>query len=567
MLSALYIREFALIERLDLELPAGLTVITGETGAGKSMLVDALSLVLGDRARAESVRTGAQEASIEAVFDLHASPQVRERLRDLGIEAEEELVVRRVIRASGRSRVWLNGTVATLQMLAQVTQGLVDISGQHGHYSLLRAEAHLELLDEVAGHTALCEAVAALHRELAQIDGQIEAVHALQRDRAQRETFLRFQWEELSAAKLEDAEEETELEGEAQRLGNVEKLRLAAEGGAHELSEAKDAATSRLQRAAHHLEILSAYEPQLAPLLDDLRTAEAIAEDAGRTLADYARDLQADPERLEAIHERLMLFSRLRRKYGATLAQVIEAREQMHAELALLEGGDEQIEALRARRQALSAQLLAAAMRLRAARESAGAAFGQKVSEELQDLGMLGSVLSVQIEPATAGLAVQGHHISAKGADRVEFLLAANRGEAPGPLHRIASGGELSRFMLAVKRVVAQRDPVATYIFDEVDTGVGGPTAVAIGHKLRAVAADRQALCITHLPQIAAMGDHHLFISKAQGADGRTRSQLQLLDEPQRIDEISRMLGAAQITETTRAAARELLAMGRGEPT
>lgn len=566
MLTALLIRDFALIDQLHLELPPGLTVITGETGAGKSMVVDALSLVLGDRARAEAVRGGAEEASVEALFDLRRAPEVRARLLDAGIEAGDELVVRRVVRAGGRSRVWLNGTLATLQMLARVTEGLVDISGQHEHYSLLRAEAHLDLLDEVAGHGSLRAAVAEAHQLLAGIDARIADVRARQRDRAEREAFLRFQLEDLRAARLDDPDEEAALETEARRLGNVEKLRKAAGGAAHELYDADGAAVSRLQRALQHLNALVAFDPSLKALAEDLQGAVVVAEDAGRTLSDYARDLEAEPERLEAVHARLMLFTRLRRKFGATLAEVMARQAEMEAELALLEGGESAVEGLQAQRKKAAAALLGAAQTLTAARQAAGADLARRVGLELQDLGMGGATLAVRVDPLTAGLEVDGRHIGPRGADRVEFLLGANPGEAPGPLNRIASGGELSRFMLAVKQVVAERDPVSTYIFDEVDTGVGGPTAVAIGRKLRGVAANRQALCITHLPQIAAMGDHHLFVSKGLSADGRTRSVVTTLDHAGRVDEISRMLGATHITETTRAAARELLSLAVEAP-
>lgn len=561
MLTTLSIRDFALIDRLDLELPPGLTVLTGETGAGKSMVVDALSMVLGDRARTEIVRTGAEEASVEALFDLRHAPDVRARLLDAGVEAGDELVVRRVIKSGGRSRVWLNGTLATLQMLARVTQGLVDISGQHEHYSLLRADAHLDLIDEVAGHGPLRAAVAEAHQAVAGLDAKVADLRARQRDRAEREAFLRFQLEDLRAAKLEDPEEEAGLEAEARRLGNVEKLRKAAGGAANDLYDGDDAAVTQIRRALNHLHTLVGYDPELKALADDLGSVLAVAEEAGRTLSDYARDLEAEPERLETIHARLMVFSRLRRKYGATLPEVMARQAEMEAELATLDGGEALVDGLLKQRGQLAANLLAAAQTLTAARKAAGADLATRVSAELHDLGMGGATLAVRVEPLTAGLEVDRRFVGPRGADRVEILLGANPGETPGPLNRIASGGELSRFMLAVKRVVAERDPVSTYVFDEVDTGVGGPTAVAIGRKLRAVAATRQALCITHLPQIAAMGDHHLFVSKGLSGDGRTRSVVTVLDLPGRVDEISRMLGATHITETTRAAARELISL------
>lgn len=558
MLQALSIHDFAIIDRLELDLGPGLTVITGETGAGKSMLVDALSLVLGDRARADVIRSGSPKAQVEALFRLKGSPAVRARLVDAGLDAGEELVVRRVVARSGRHRVYINGALATVNTLAHVTAGLVDISGQHQHYSLMRAESHLELLDRIAGLQTLRESVEVAHREVAALDARVADLRRRQRDRAEREDFLRFQLQELHDARLDDPEEEERLLTEARRLRNAEKLRAAAVGAEAALYSDRGAAAERVSQAIRHAETLVRLDEAAGGVLDELHSALAIVEDAARTLDAYARDLDAEPSRLDELEGRLALFARLRRKYGATLGEVIERMEAFEAELAEVEGVDGALDSLGVARRAAGVKLKAAAETLSAARRAGGDELAEAVCAELGDLGMEGARMVVDRRPLTGGIEVDGRFYGPRGAERVEFLLSANPGEPPQALGRIASGGELSRIMLAVKRVIAERDPVATYIFDEVDSGVGGPTAEAIGRKLRSVGARRQALCVTHLPQIAAMGQQHLHVTK-EVVDDRTRSVVDVLDADGRVEELARMLGGATITETTRANARELL--------
>jgi DNA repair protein RecN (Recombination protein N) len=556
MLQALSIRDFAIIDRVDLELGPGLTVITGETGAGKSILINALKLVLGGRASTDVVRTGADAAEVEALFDLVDAPDVRARLPELGLEDADELIVRRVLATSGRHRVYVNGVMATVQMLAQLTAGLVDISGQHEHYSLLRADVHVDLLDRVAGIQR--EAVVAAYQHLADVDARLDEVRAGQRSRAEREDFLRFQLQELDGAELDDPNEEDALGQERHLLRNTEKVREAAEGAVALLDTDEGAAVERLSKALRYAETLADFDPSLKSIVDDLTQAQALAEDAGRALGRYARHVEADPARLEEVETRLALFARLRRKYGATLAEVIARRDAVRAELAELGGLDDSLEQLEKARGEAGAALVAAAAKLTKARREGARRFTDAVCGELRDLGMGGATLEVRFEPLTAGLRVGDAFYGARGAEKVEFLLSANPGEVPQPLQRIASGGELSRFMLAVKRVIAERDPVATYVFDEVDTGVGGPTAEAIGRKLEAVSTRRQALCITHLPQIAAFGQRHLHVHKRVDGD-RTRSEVTPLDADARVEELARMLGGARITEAMRANARELL--------
>ena len=558
MLLALTIRDFAIIDALELELGAGLTVITGETGAGKSILINALALVLGARARTEIVRTGCEFALVEALFDLRSAPTVKARMADAGLDAGDELVVRRVVSISGRHRVYLNGALATVSMLAQITRDLVDISGQAAHYSLLRPETHLELLDQMGGLGAQREKVTTSHQEVAALDAQLEAARQRNHERVERGEFLRFQLQTLSEAKLDDPDEEVALTREASRLRNAERLRSAAMAVEGLLYEHAGAAAEQMGTAVGELETLVDLEPGLGQTLEDLRSALAIVEDAARTAGDYGRQFRADPARLEAVEQRLSVFAKLRRKYGTSLVEVIEHQRALQAELAALDSAESDLDTLGVARAEVAARLGVEASTLTAARRAASVEFVEVVTAELSDLAMVGAQLMVDVRPLAGGVEVPGGFVGTKGADRVEVRFSANPGEVPQALNRIASGGELSRFMLAVKRVIAARDPVSTYIFDEVDAGIGGVAAEAIGRKLHAVGEQRQAICITHLAQIAAMGHHHFKVEKRVEGD-RTRSTLTALDEDGRVAELARMMGGATLTEATRAHAQELL--------
>jgi DNA repair protein RecN (Recombination protein N) len=566
MLSSLTIKDFAIIDRVTLELGPGLTVITGETGAGKSILIDALNLILGGRASTEVIRTGADAATVEALFELDpaTSQELRARLAVAGVDDAEtaaQLVVRRVVSRTGRHRVYLNDALVTLSTLAEVAGGLVDISGQHEHYSLLRPEFHLELLDRMGGLAAERAAVATAHGIVADVDARLAELREAASKRGEREGYLTFQLQELTAANLKDPAEEETIEQERTVLRNAEKLRSTARQAENALYAGDGAATEGLARAARAIRELATLDPSLGPVADDLETASALAEDSARALSAYARRVHADPERLEQIEERLALFARLRRKHGATLTEIIARRESIAAELALVAGAEESATQLEAARDKAAAEMARAARTLTEARRRAAASLCKAIQAELADLGMGRAVLEVRLTPlgTGTGLRADGLHVSARGAEKVEFLMSANPGEAPGPLSRIASGGELSRFMLAVKRVIAARDPVGTYVFDEVDSGVGGPTAEAIGRKLGEVSAERQALCITHLPQIAAFGRTHLHVEK-HVEDGRTVSKVRLLEGEDRVHEIARMLGGTKVGEATVRLAREMLA-------
>ncbi len=562
MLRSLSIFDFAIIDRVDLELEPGLTVITGETGAGKSILISALLLLLGGRARSELIRTGSSRAEVQALFDLSRQPSVRERLGEAGLGAGDELLIRRIISRNGRHRVYINGCLATVGLLSRLTQGLVDVSGQHEHHSLRHPDAQLEILDRVSNLAPLRARVEQAWRELQGWDQRIAALEANLRGRAQREDYLRFQLSELHSAQLKDPDEEEKLEQESVRLGNVARLRQASDQIQWELYSMEGAAADLIARSLPRLEQLVELEPSFYPLLKELSSALAIVEETAHSIGAYGRELSADPRRLEQVEARLALFAYLRKKYGSSIAEVIQHQRFLERELSELSRSEEILESLHQGRAESGARLLREAELLSQARGEGAEALVEAVQGELSDLAMERATLRLRLEPTSLGLRVAERFVSLKGADRVEFLFSANPGEEPLPIHRIASGGELSRFMLAVKRVIAAQDPVDTYLFDEVDTGVGGPTAEAIGRKLKAVSVSRQALCITHLPQIAAQGDQHLHVSK-RVERGRTLSSVEQLSHQARVEELARMLGGAQITRTTRANATELIRLAK----
>ncbi|MFO7173729.1 MAG: DNA repair protein RecN [Bacillota bacterium] len=579
MLVEMTIEHFALIEKVHLPIGPGLNVLTGETGAGKSIVLDALEVALGGRVSGEMVRTGEERAIVEAVFDLTDRPQRKQALAEMGIDVGEDnlLVVRREISRTGRGRISLNGRAATVQMLREATEGLCDLHGQHEHHTLLQPEKHLDLLDQYGGSLlkqegkplelldqyagapilALREEVARLHQELEAIQAELRELRGDERDRARREDLLRFQVEELEAARLRPGEEE-ELEAELQRLANATRLKQAAAQGYALLYEAgprQEAAADLIGRAEALLADAARIDPGLSPVLEYLQAAQANIQEAARFLADYQEQVEDDPERLAQVEQRLTLLHNLKRKYGDTVAEMLEYLEQIRAELARLQGSEERAAELERRLEEVGAAAAQAAARLSQARREAAAELGERVARELRDLGMPHAQFIVRVDsPAEADWRAVGP----KGWDRVEFLFSPNVGEPPRPLAKIVSGGEMSRIMLALKVILARVDEVATLVFDEVDTGIGGRTAQAVAEKLAAIARDRQVICVTHLPQVAAMADHHLLITKEE-VGGRTRTRVQPLDEEGRSLEIARMIGGAEITPLTLEHARELI--------
>ena len=557
MLELLKIHSFAIIAELEVHFAAGLNVLTGETGAGKSILVDALHLVLGGRAQADSVRTGAEEAEVQALFRPRDPAGRDALLASLGLPAAgEELLVRRTVQREGRSRAWVNGALATAAQLAQATRGLLDISGQHEHVGLLDASLHLDLLDAHAGLLPLRQgyeqAFAALleaERERARLDSDESA-------REGRVEWLRFQLDELDKAELRPGEDEA-LAQERRVLAAAEKLRAGALEAEGLLSSEEGAAAVGAARAARRLEELTAIDPSLGPVALAVRGAAAELDEAARTLSKYVSRTGGDPQRLEDLDERLELLRKLARKHGGSLAAAAARAEAMRAELASLENHDQALAGAAAAVARLFAQAAALARTLSGKRRAAAAGFSKAVAAELSSLGMR-SELSVRFSDCTDGVAEASVVLGARGLETAELLLSPNAGEELRPLARIASGGELSRVLLAVKRVLAETDPVDSYLFDEVDAGIGGSTADSVGRALAAVARRRQVVCITHLPQIAVFAARHQVVEK-EIARGRTHSRVMPVEGDARVRELARLL-SGQDTPVALEHARELLA-------
>lgn len=560
MLLCLRVKNFAIIDELEVELGSGMNVLTGETGAGKSILVSALSLVLGQKARPEVVRTGAESAEVEALFDVHDDPELQARLAGAGVEAGDELVLRRVIQKNGRSRAYVNGRLASAAELTELAAGLADISSQHEHHTLVDPRCHLRYLDAFGQLEALVAQVAEAHAGYAAASEALAELEAQLRDRGQREDLLRFQLAEIEGVAPDATEEDQlRLERERQRHG----LRLQSVSGmSEEVLYARDGSIcDELAGLIRSLEQVAALDPALATPLEQLQAAHVQLEDAARELGGYARALSIDAERLAELEERLEALGKLKRKYGGTLEAVLEHRTKIAAELAALDDSEARHAQLSDARDSAAKAAEALATKLSQKRKKVAGKLAERVSEELASLSMGDAKVEVEVEPAepgSGGLSVGGARLTATGIDRVEFLIATNRGEQPQALHKVASGGELSRAMLAIKRTLAGLGPGGLYVFDEVDAGVGGAVAEVIGRKIREVAGHHQVVCITHLAQIAVFANQHFRVRK-EVVEDRTISRIVALSASEKKEEIARMLGGVEITDKTRAAAGEML--------
>ncbi len=553
MLVTLGIQDLAIIEDTTLELAEGLNVLTGETGAGKSIIIEALSLVLGDRAEVDLIRRGRDRAEVEAVFRLGPTSPLRARLaeNDLGGRDEPDLlVVRRVVAPGGKGRAYVNGRVVTVSMLAELTRGLIDVSSQHQHTELLDPARHLEILDRFGGLLAQREAFA---RAFSGVEAARRTLSELRRkdaERARREDFVRFQLAEIDEVDPQ-ADEDEALEAERQKLAHADRLVSGANEVAGFLGQSSGAALERMQQALRLLDRLRGFDPALTPLSERLTTARIEVDDIAHELRAYASGVALDPRRLDKVSERLEALKRLKKKHGGDLAEVLRARDALRAESEAF--GSIEIEIVEAERalHTLTEAALAEARRLSDARRRAQGELERRVGDELQSLAMGGAAIRFVLTPRDA--------LGPEGLEGGELFIQTNRGEGFSPLVKTASGGELSRVLLALKRVLMHVDPVETAIFDEVDAGTGGAVGDMIGKKLHEIAAERQVLCITHLAQIASRGTTHLKVDKIAEND-RTVTRVTRLDAPGREREIARMLGGVEITRTTLQHARELLA-------
>jgi DNA repair protein RecN (Recombination protein N) len=549
MLRRLALRDFVIVTTLEVELDAGFTVLTGETGAGKSILVDALQLALGSRGDAGVVREGAPRAEITAEFDAPAS--LAAWLDDAGFDAGEDgrLLLRRTIDAQGKSRAWLNGSAATVAQLRDAADHLVDIHGQHAWQSLTRAPSVRGLLDGYAGVDAAPVATA-WSRWKAAAD-TLQRAHTQQADLARERE--RLAWQVADVDKLAPgAGEWDELNAEHHRLANAQSLIDAARGALHAVNEADENAESLTGRALDALQDVAQYDPQLAAVVDVLQGAQAQLQDAAHTLSSYLHHTEVEPERLQAVDERMSAWMGLARRYRRAPADLAALLAEWKAELAALDAAAD-LEALERDAAAAKAAYDAEARKVSAARRQAAPRLASAVTQAMQQLGMAGGRFEVSLlkqdEPQSFGL------------ESAEFLVAGHTGSTPRPMAKVASGGELSRIALAIAVTTSQLGEAGTLIFDEIDAGVGGAVAETVGRLMKQLGRDRQVLAVTHLPQVAACADHHHVVSKS-ARDGVTRSDIQPVSGEARVAEIARMLGGERLSGTSLAHAQEMLAVG-----
>jgi DNA repair protein RecN (Recombination protein N) len=549
MLRELRVKNFAVIESATVEFSPGLNVLTGETGAGKSILIDAILLVRGARAQTDVIRGDADTATVEARFEIGGGAPVVAVLDGAGIACDGELIIRRELARSGRHRAFVNDSPVTVALLERLGDHLVDVHGQHEHHRLLEPARQLDLLDRFAETEELRDSVAALFGKHRAALDEVERTRSAERDRAQREDLLRFQVSELDAARLKPGEDE-ELRGERQRLQHAERFATGFAEAAALLADEEPSAVGRLSRARRVMTDLSRLDPAFGPVGEALEGAAAQIEDALLRLRALRDRIAAEPGRLEAIDDRLDALTRLKRKYGDSEAAMLAFRDQAAAELDRLERHEELLAAQERALGEVWTELSAAAQRLSERRAAGATRLAGDAQREIRTLGMDRATFEVLVErggPET---------ISARGLDRVELRLAANPGEEARALARVASGGELSRTMLALHAVLAA-EGVPTMVFDEVDAGVGGRAATVVADKLFAAARHRQVLCVTHLAPIAARAHQHLRVAKSLRA-GRTRVSAVALEGDERVAEVARMLGGTATSEAL-SHARELL--------
>lgn len=554
-MTCLRVRQLAIIDEVEVEFGPGLNVVTGETGAGKSIFVNAMKLVLGERGRPELVRSGAERAEVEAMFDVSGNRHVLARLESLNIECDGELVIRRLVDINGRSRAYLNGRLSTLGQLGAIARGLVDICSQHEHHTLVDPSNHLGYLDAFAGLDGERGQMGEAHAAVTRAAAVLASVEKALQEREAREDMLRFQLSEIDKLDPQPNEENT-LSEELARLRHASDLAQGTREVEEALYSGDYAICSKLSHVVADLEGLCRFDPSLEAPLQQLDAARAELEDVSRQIRRYAERVRVDPERLSNAEERLHQLRRMLRKYGGTTAALLAQRDAFRVDMQALGGAEDERERLQAALATTRETALTLARALSASRRRFAQQLGSSITHELQSLGMGDARVEVEVDPHAQ------ETLSPTGLDRVEFLIATNRGEEPRPLRKVASGGELSRALLALKRTLAGIGPASLYVFDEVDTGVGGAIAEVIAQKLREVSQHSQVLCITHLPQISVYGDMHYHVRKGV-VEGRTRSGIYRLSDAERLEEIARMLGGIRISETTREAAAEMLREAR----
>lgn len=552
MLSHLYIRDFTIVQTLDLDVPGGFVVLTGETGAGKSVIIDALSLVLGERADTGVIRQGCDRTEITASFELAPGSDAALWLDENDLSADGECVVRRIIDRERPTKGFINGRPAPMQLLRELGDRLVDIHGQHEHQSLLKRDEQRRIVDAFGGLEDEVTALAALYRDIRSLEDRLTALRTQSDDRSERIDLLRYQIQELETLALEDNEVPM-LEEEHARLGHGATLLEGVQAVVQQLYDNEEGtATQIVGNGMARLESLAEHDPKLAGIAALLGEAQVQIDEAASQLHHYLDRLELDPKRLEWLDERLAAITDLARKHHVPAGELPQVLERLRTELADIEDFDVNLARLEDEIKDKRASYHEQAGAITRGRQATAERLSGEVTEHMQQLGMPGGVFTIELKPLAEG------EIGANGLERIEFLVSANPGQAPKPLTKVASGGELSRISLALQVVAAAVGKVPSLIFDEVDVGIGGRVAEIVGQQLAQLGRNRQVMCITHLAQVAAQGDNHLQVSKdTQG--GSTATRLQQLTEGERVAEIARMIGGVEISEQTLAHAEDML--------
>jgi DNA repair protein RecN (Recombination protein N) len=557
MLLELRIKKFAIIDELSLSFSKGFNILTGETGAGKSIILNAVHLLLGDKTNEEWIRSSEEEASVEALFNISGNLEVREKIKDKALhfqgEGEEDtLLIRRVISRSTRGKVFINGNLATLGMLSEVGEGLLSIYGQHEHQSLQRVETHIDILDEFGGLFELREAFQKQYEEFTSLSEEVERIRADKERRAKERELMAFQSKEIGASGIQIGEEES-LKEERTILTHAKKLMDFARVSEEVLYSEEGSVIERIQKILNQGREVAAIDPSLSQSLKALESTLIQLEDIALALRDYSRRVEINPMRLDEIENRLEEIDRLKRKYGPTVEEVLSFKYRTDEALKSFSSDEERLAQLEGRLEPLRQTVNDLAKRLSKKREEVALELKKSVEKELNSLGMKKTIFEISVDPSPLSLC---------GGDRVEFLISPNVGEDVKPLAKIASGGELSRIMLAMKRILAKVGGRQVLIFDEVDSGIGGGMAEVVGKKLRELSRHHQVICVTHLPQIACFADQHHSVRK-EVKKGRTITLVDRLDQEAIADEIARMLGGVKVTEKTRAHAKEMIENAR----
>lgn len=556
MLTHVCVRDFAIVRLLELDFRSGMTALTGETGAGKSILVDALGLALGDRADSTAIRHDCERTEVSAHFDITALGEVKSWLTERGLVAEDECVLRRVVTREGRSRAYINGTSVPVQMLRELGSSLVDIHGQHEHQSLLRRDQQRTILDTYGGNARRLDEVEQCYRRWRELADKLQSALQDGTERADRLHLLRYQVEELNALGL-GSQEYAELETEQARLANAEQLLDTCQGALQALYEAEDGSVyGTLSAVSARLETLSGVEPRLLEIGGLLASAVVQIEEASEELRRCAGNVDLDPQRLQMVDERLGSIHDLARKHRVEPEELPALHERLLHELQAAEDLDVSVEELERRLQTAESDYRRKAAILSKHRQKAATKLAKAVTESMTRLALAGAEFSASV------VELQDTAPAPNGQDEIEYRVATNKGQPPLPLARVASGGELSRISLAIQVITSNAGRVPTLIFDEVDTGIGGGTAEIVGRLLSRLGEASQVLCVTHLPQVAAQADHHYQVSKSVGEQSN-ETEIAPLSENDRVSELARMLGGIKLTEHTLAHAREMMAQGR----